>query len=55
MEVRSAKNDDVRKGGIGGDIQTKEKFGDYRVHMEFRSPVESGKAGQGHGNSGFFL
>jgi len=55
MEVRSAKSREDRQNGIGGDIMTKEKFGDCRVHLEFRYPVEPGKAGQGRGNSGFFL
>lgn len=55
MEVRSARSDEDRKNRIGGDIQTKEKFGDCRVHLEFRYPVEPGKAGQNRGNSGFFL
>jgi hypothetical protein len=55
MEVRSALSDEDRKNRIGGDIQTKEKFGDCRVHIEFRYPVEPGQAGQHRGNSGFFL
>lgn len=55
MEVRSGKSEDDRKQGIGGDIQTKQSFGDCKVHLEFRYPVEPGKAGQGRGNSGFFL
>ena len=55
MEVRSARSPEDRKSGIGGDIQTKRHFGDCRVHLEFRYPVEPGKAGQGRGNSGFFL
>jgi len=55
MEVRSARSRKERQSGIGGDILTKEKFGDCTVHIEFRYPVEPGKAGQGRGNSGFFL
>lgn len=55
MEVRSARSAEDRANRIGGDIQTREKFGDCRVHLEFRYPVEPGKAGQGRGNSGFFL
>lgn len=55
MEVRSARSDEDRNNGIGGDIQTKRKFGDCRVHLEFRYPVEPGRAGQDRGNSGFFL
>jgi hypothetical protein len=55
MEVRSAQSQDDRDRGIGGDIQTKRSFGDYRVHLEFRYPVEPGKVGQNRGNSGIFL
>jgi len=55
MEVRSAHSQQDRDQGIGGDIQTKEVFGDCRIHLEFRYPVEPGKAGQGRGNSGFFF
>jgi hypothetical protein len=55
MEVRSAKSPEERKNGIGGDILTKQSFGDCRVHLEFRYPVEPGLAGQARGNSGFFL
>ena len=55
MEVRSAVSDEDRKNKIGGDIQTVESFGDCKVHLEFRYPVEPGKAGQGRGNSGFFF
>lgn len=55
MEVRSAKNAEEKKSGIGGEIVTKEMFGDCKIHMEFRYPVEPGRAGQGRGNSGFFI
>ena len=55
MEVRSVRSPEDRENKIGGDIQTKENFGDCQVHIEFRYPVEPGKAGQGRGNSGFFL
>jgi hypothetical protein len=55
MEVRSARSKEDRDQGIGGDIETKEKFGDCRIHLEFRYPVEPGKSGQGRGNSGFFF
>lgn len=41
----------------GGDIQTKEEFGDFQLHVEFKVPlVESAKLGsQGRGNSGVYL
>ena len=41
-----------------GAIQTKEKFGDCQLHIEWRSPkkdVKAGKEGQGCGNSGVYL
>jgi hypothetical protein len=41
-----------------GAIQTKEKFGDCQLHIEWRSPkkdVKAGKTGQGCGNSGVYL
>lgn len=55
MEVNSALWSDNRKKKIGGDIQTKQKFGNCEIHLEFRYPVEDGKEGQGRGNSGFFF
>ncbi|WP_347840186.1 DUF1080 domain-containing protein [uncultured Draconibacterium sp.] len=44
-----------RANGLGGDIETKQKFGDLKFHMEFRYAIEPGKAGQGRGNSGLFF
>lgn len=38
-----------------GVIQTKEKFGDVQLHVEWRSPTEITGEGQGRGNSGVFL
>ena len=41
-----------------GAIQTKEKFGDCQLHIEWRSPkkdVKAGKTGQNSGNSGVYL
>jgi hypothetical protein len=55
MEVRSAKSDEDKKNGIGGDIFTKQAFGNCRIHLEFRYPVDPGKSGQSRGNSGFFF
>lgn len=40
-----------RKGGI----QTREEFGDFQLHVEWRSPSEVKGNGQGRGNSGIFL
>lgn len=42
------------KGGSGG-IETKQKFGDCQLHIEWRTPAEVKGDGQGRGNSGVFL
>jgi hypothetical protein len=39
----------------GGDIVSKEKFRDHRLHLEFRTPYMPGARGQGRGNSGVYL
>jgi hypothetical protein len=39
----------------GGDIRTKEKFGDCQLHIEWACPMEIKGEGQGRGNSGVFL
>jgi hypothetical protein len=39
----------------GGNIQTRQKFGDCRVHVEFRVPYMPAARGQGRGNSGVYL
>jgi hypothetical protein len=38
-----------------GDIQTRQSFCDVQLHLEWRSPIEKDKEGQGKGNSGVFL
>ncbi len=38
-----------------GDAQTKEVFGDFQLHIEWRSPEVVKGNGQGRGNSGIFL
>jgi hypothetical protein len=39
------------------DIKTKKEFGDFQLHIEWRSPakVDPAKKGQARGNSGIFL
>jgi hypothetical protein len=44
----------VRKGGVG-NIQTRQKFKDYQLHVEWRVPAGIEGTGQGRGNSGIFL
>ena len=38
-----------------GNIKTKEDFGDFQLHIEWRSPQKIEGEGQGRGNSGIFL
>lgn len=38
-----------------GNIQTRQVFGDYQLHIEWRIPVGITGSGQGRGNSGLFL
>ncbi len=38
-----------------GDIQTRRKFNDFQLHVEWRSPSEVTGEGQGRGNSGVYL
>jgi hypothetical protein len=42
-------------GGHGNDIQTKQKFKDYHLHLEFWLPQTPGKNGEAKANSGVFL
>lgn len=39
----------------GGNIQTKESFQDYQLHIEWRIPKSITGSGQARGNSGLFL
>lgn len=43
----------VKKGT--GNIQTKRKFTDYQLHIEWRIPANITGSGQARGNSGIFL
>lgn len=38
-----------------GDISTKQKFGDYQLHIEWKVPEDIQGASQARGNSGLFL
>ena len=44
----------VKKGGVG-NIQTKQKFKDYQIHVEWKIPASIEGTGQARGNSGLFL
>ncbi len=37
------------------NVSTKEKFGDYTMHIEFRTPFMPEARGQGRGNSGVYI
>ncbi len=39
----------------GGDITTRQKFADYQLHVEFKTPFMPDKHGQARGNSGIGL
>jgi hypothetical protein len=39
----------------GGDILTKERFGDHKLHIEFKLPYMPFASGQGRANSGVYL
>lgn len=39
----------------GGDIKTKQSFGDCQLHVEFATPAVVAGSGQGRGNSGIFF
>jgi hypothetical protein len=38
-----------------GNIETKQKFHDYQLHLEWQEPVDIDGSGQARGNSGVFL
>jgi len=45
----------VKKGPGGGNIETKRKFKNYQLHVEWRIPENITGSSQGRGNSGVFL
>jgi hypothetical protein len=45
----------VKKGSGGGNIETKRRFKNYQLHVEYRIPENITGSGQGRGNSGVFL
>ncbi len=38
-----------------GDIMTRDEFGSFQLHIEFKIPEMPGASGQGRGNSGVYL
>ena len=45
----------VNKGQGGGDILTKQEFGDFQLHIEWKVPTNITGESQARGNSGIFL
>ncbi|HEY3703685.1 MAG TPA: DUF1080 domain-containing protein [Terracidiphilus sp.] len=45
----------MRVNKTGGSIETKQKFKNYQLHIEFRIPESITGSGQARGNSGVFL
>jgi len=45
----------VKKGSGGGNIETKRKFKNYQLHVEWKIPENITGSGQARGNSGVFL
>jgi 3-keto-disaccharide hydrolase len=39
----------------GGDLRTKERFGDVQLHLEWAAPAQVRNSSQNRGNSGIFL
>jgi hypothetical protein len=40
---------------VAGNIETRRRFGNYQLHLEWRVPEGTSGAGQARGNSGLFL
>jgi hypothetical protein len=48
-------NNIITVSKTSGDIQTKKRFMDYQLHIEYRIPANITGSGQARGNSGIFL
>ncbi|MDP4285245.1 MAG: DUF1080 domain-containing protein [Bacteroidota bacterium] len=49
------KNGIITVNKKSGNIQTKQSFEDYQLHLEWKEPKDIEGSGQGRGNSGLFL
>jgi hypothetical protein len=45
----------TEKNLLAADCETKEKFGDHTLHIEFRTPFKPAARGQERGNSGVYI
>jgi hypothetical protein len=55
-DVAQWENGKLEEGGLlGVGARTKQKFRNYRLHLEFRTPFMPTARGQGRGNSGMYL
>ncbi len=43
------------EGNLQGGVTTKREFGDFSLHIEFRTPFQPSARGQGRGNSGVYF
>lgn len=46
---------ELEKKSVGGGPITKQKFGDFSLHLEFMTPFKPAARGQGRGNSGVYI
>ncbi len=53
--IVTVKNNVRTVNKVAGDIQTKRRFTDYQLHIEYRIPSYITGSGQARGNSGIFL
>ncbi len=54
-KARAIKGNVTDDGLLKEGAVTTDKFGSFKMHVEFRTPFEPHKRGQGRGNSGFYI
>ena len=55
VEKWDLKNEIMTVSKTKGDLQTKRKFQNFQLHIEYRIPADIEGSGQARGNSGIFL